>query len=244
MGVISTNNQLLIAYLQTTFELEGSIRFNLTEPSEDLRAFLKDKTVKTWAIITADNPLSRTKSAADNDKAHKRLKDYLTTKPFTFYDCNSLPSSKEHAGERGFLVANLSKSTAGAIGRLFHQNAIVFGYRDGQAEISWCMPGYLTSDSQASHEENFFWTQVVPCIHGLECTTGCTDNFASLLKEEGLTSEACQFLVAKWRECGPPTSFSKTIDRDPLKAVREADLSYKDLVVSRLRLLETKNDLP
>jgi len=240
MGVISRNNELLVAYLQTEFTLEKKHKFSLTQASPAFVAFLKANKIKSWAVITAYNPLSEPLTETENSQANDRLESYLVKRKLVYFPCDSLPSKSGDKGERGFLVANITRGAAAKMGRSFNQNAVVFGYKDGQCEILWCAPGFLTSDFRSSSLEDLFWKEVTPCSHGLECTTGCPDKFANHLSKNGLSPQMCEFLLVKWKETGFHSSFSKTLKKDEIVALKQSDLEYKRLVVKRMKALKVE----
>lgn len=81
------------------------------------------KSIKTIAILTAENPHGEPASKQYNRDANDELEGFLTTGRFGYRKIKGSYGSRENS----FIVNNISINTAISIGEKFEQDSIVFG---------------------------------------------------------------------------------------------------------------------
>jgi hypothetical protein len=81
------------------------------------------KSIKTIAILTAENPYGKEASKDYNREANDELEVFLTSGRFGYRKIKGSYGSRENS----FIVNNISLSTAIQIGEKFKQDSIVFG---------------------------------------------------------------------------------------------------------------------
>lgn len=135
-----TRNQLRQAYLETHYLVETSKGKLLVQPNREnpeFAAFCKTNGVKSWSIITSDNPFSRQLSEDENRERREALKAELRKSSLTYFEAVGRDPKQEWPPENGFFVANVSLEVATQLGRKFEQNAIVFGSSPQEVKIIW-----------------------------------------------------------------------------------------------------------
>lgn len=100
--------------------------------NEILDSLLEEYNLNSWAFITACNPMNEIKSNEFNSKATEELKKFLSEKGYKYFD--GAGGADEH-WEESFLVIGIDKQSASEIGKLFQQEAILFGKLGGKAEL-------------------------------------------------------------------------------------------------------------
>jgi hypothetical protein len=116
--------ELVEAYRKAHYVVfvEPELVLRIGEPSARLDELLQGASA---AFVTAANPHSRRKSAAENHAAHLELERSIAKKPWRRYPAEG----RDPAGqwrEEGLLVAGIPRAEAEALGRACGQNAIVF----------------------------------------------------------------------------------------------------------------------
>ena len=114
------------AFLETNYiiHVEPAIVLNVGEmPIELIQRF---PTLKSWAFITAWNPLPAVFEKDENDRRTVELRDQLLKDGFLFHPGIGI-SKKEDWSEESFFIENIDLETANAYSRKFGQLAFVFG---------------------------------------------------------------------------------------------------------------------
>ena len=101
------------------------------EPSERLDRLLEEHEAETAAFVTAANPGSEKKSAAQNAEAMAALEGILAAAGYPRYPGEGR-NGEGTWREPSVLAVGIYRENAQALGRLFGQNAIVF-IEKGQA---------------------------------------------------------------------------------------------------------------
>ena len=133
--------QLQNAYLQTLYSVEAhekSLTICVTSENLELDDFLAKEGIRTWSIVTADNPFSTQLSASENEIRRADLMERLKGANLTFLKSYGRDPSEKWPAEIGFFVPNISREFAIQLGKEFQQNAIVFGASLGRPELIWC----------------------------------------------------------------------------------------------------------
>jgi Protein of unknown function (DUF3293) len=119
--------ELVEAYRRTDYAvcLEPDLVFHVDEPNQALDLLLVAHGAGTAAFITASNPRGRVKSAAENQRANAELYERQTAAGYLCYPGEGRgPDGKWR--EESFLILQISRADAEALGRTLNQNAIVF----------------------------------------------------------------------------------------------------------------------
>ena len=121
------SNQIEQAFLETNYiaEIENNrIVLKIGETPEILiQRFPK---IKTWAFITAWNPLPDILTKSENDIRNNQLKVQLKEEGFIFYPGVGI-SKNEDWSEDSFFIENIELETANDISLKFGQLAFLYG---------------------------------------------------------------------------------------------------------------------
>ena len=121
------SNQIEQAFLETNYiaEIENNpIVLKIGETPEILiQRFPK---IKTWAFITAWNPLPDILTKSENDIRNNQLKVQLKEEGFIFYPGVGI-SKNEVWSEESFFIENIELETANEISLKFGQLAFLYG---------------------------------------------------------------------------------------------------------------------
>ena len=121
------SNQIEQAFLETNYivEIENNpIVLKIGETPENLiQRFPK---IKTWAFITAWNPLPDILTKSENDIRNNQLKVQLKEEGFIFYPGVGI-SKNEDWSEDSFFIENIELETAKDISLKFGQLAFLYG---------------------------------------------------------------------------------------------------------------------
>ena len=121
------SNQIEQAFLETNYiaEIEDNpIVLKIGETPENLiQRFPK---IKTWAFITAWNPLPDILTKSENDIRNNQLKIQLKDDGFIFYLGVGI-SKNEDWSEDSFFIENIELETANDISLKFGQLAFLYG---------------------------------------------------------------------------------------------------------------------
>jgi hypothetical protein len=101
----------------------------LERPSAELEALYRERRVASAAFMSAFNPYSQPIDEEQNIAANARLREELESACFTVLDAvGSDPNGQWK--EPSFLVLDMGREGAEALGRAYRQNAIVFAGAD------------------------------------------------------------------------------------------------------------------
>ena len=121
------SRKLIEAYENADYVVldEPELVLKIGEPSPRLDALLEEEGATTAAFVTAANPRSKKKSAAENAAALAALDQLVAAAGYPW----RAAEGREPDGswvEPSRLVMGIYRDNAEALGRLFGQNAIVF----------------------------------------------------------------------------------------------------------------------
>jgi len=133
---------LLEAYKNTTYRVylppgEVDIRIGVINPL--LQELLSNNNAKSWAFVTACNPKSVMKNAAENILLNTQLENYLKEKRYVFFKGKGIGDDDSWEPEASFMVLNICKEDAIKLGRQLNQNAIVAGVIGNLPELIDCL---------------------------------------------------------------------------------------------------------
>ncbi|HXM84102.1 MAG TPA: DUF3293 domain-containing protein [Burkholderiales bacterium] len=114
---------------------EPEFLLRIGERSSRLDELLEREGATTAAFITAANPRSEPRSAAENKNAGGTLDDLLDTAGYPRYAGEGRDPEKKRAAEPSVLVVGIYRANAEALGRIFGQNAIVFMEKGNAPEL-------------------------------------------------------------------------------------------------------------
>ena len=117
---------LLLAYEMSEYVVfEPKVVFRVGEPSDALDELLESHGVHEAAFVTASNPHSKPRPAAENQAANERLLESQRLLARTCLEGEGRATDASWA-ERSFLILGIPLAEAEALGRAFGQNAVVF----------------------------------------------------------------------------------------------------------------------
>jgi hypothetical protein len=131
------------AYENTTFTVLAPgrrIGVRIGWNPRPLLKLLDEGGARTWAFVTAWNPESMALSRADNDARQRKLFEEAAQRRWKTIPGVGIPGDAQWIQEDSLLILGLQRSEAAALGQKFGQLAIVFGERDGRAELVPCEP--------------------------------------------------------------------------------------------------------
>lgn len=132
---------LLQAYRRTRYRARlprGDVTIRVGERCLELDGFLGEVGMGCWVFISACNPGSKRLEAPENRVRHDRLVREVTTRGFRFVEGSGEPDEGTWPAEASILVLGMARDEGCALGRLFGQNAIIWGERGRQAQLAWC----------------------------------------------------------------------------------------------------------
>jgi|GEM_PF-3448956 len=134
---------LELAFLETVYESkidDSKIQISLDEVCEPLNEYLTQHRFETFAFLTAFNPHSTQTTNEENRTDQGKLLKILRSIDCKIFEGEGKALSGEWPPEPSFLVLGISFNLASALGREFRQTAIVFGHKDGEADLIWTRP--------------------------------------------------------------------------------------------------------
>ena len=124
---------LLEAYRETRYHVQVSPAFTLCidEPSAQLLALQGRHGADSSAFLTACNPRSERIADVANAFRQAALLSEITRRGLPWFPGLGQHPTNGWEGEPSFLVLGLTRDAAGALGRRFGQNAILWSAADG-----------------------------------------------------------------------------------------------------------------
>lgn len=131
-----TSKKLIEAYESADYCIfaDPELVLKIGEPSARLDALLEQEGATTAAFVTAANPRSQKKSAAENASALSALDQLIAASGYPWRAGEGRAPDGSWA-EPSRLVIGIYRGNAEALGRLFGQNAIVFMEKGAAPEL-------------------------------------------------------------------------------------------------------------
>jgi hypothetical protein len=125
---VSMDNDLIEAYENADYAIfvEPPLILKVGEHSSRLDELMQAEGTGTAAYVTAANPHSVRRSAAENNAANEALENLIGASGYPWRAGEGRDPDGRWPAERGFLIFGIYKNNAELLGRLFKQNAIVF----------------------------------------------------------------------------------------------------------------------
>ena len=122
------DNELIEAYESADYAIfvEPPLILKVGEHSSRLDELMQAEGTGTAAYVTAANPHSVRRSAAENNAASEALENLIGASGYPWRAGEGRDPDGRWPAERGFLIFGIYKNNAELLGRLFKQNAIVF----------------------------------------------------------------------------------------------------------------------
>lgn len=127
------------AYEQTDYIIFADSKTFCIRPNKfnnDLNAFLEEKKINTWAILTAYNPKSVLKPDSENNKRQQVLINTVEQHGFS-YILGENPPTDTWPVEKTIFIQNISLEEACKLGNKFKQNALLFGTIHTLPAVIW-----------------------------------------------------------------------------------------------------------
>ena len=134
----SFTGALAEAYLATSYVVRTGTDELVVKPnqrSSDIDRLLCSLKARTAVFITACNPYSLTLSPTTNSDRHRRLKLLMRRRRLRFLEGEGRGEIGDWPPEESLFVVGVSREMANALGREWHQNAIVFVELGRTAEL-------------------------------------------------------------------------------------------------------------
>lgn len=133
-------HDLAPAYRRTTYRLRSTppidIRVDQVNPALD--DWLRARTARTWAFITAFNPRSQPQSDDANTAADVALHDRIVARGLRAAAADAISDDARWPVERGWLIVDIDCDAACALAREFVQNAVICGRTGAPARLVFC----------------------------------------------------------------------------------------------------------
>lgn len=128
------------AYQEAIYEVDCDgqiIVLGIGKHNKQLARLLRDRNCTNWALITAYNPYSQCLSVAENQQRHQKLLDDIQSRQLSILPAMGKDPTGEWTPEASVLILDISLTEAIEIGRLFEQNAIVYGSWKQSPQLQW-----------------------------------------------------------------------------------------------------------
>ena len=128
------------AYQQAIYEVytdKEIIRLYIGKCNARLDRLLKKHDCQTWTLITAANPYSQPRSELENQQRHQKLIESIKPLKLATYPAVGKDKTGAWTPETSLLILGIDRFSAIALGRVFQQNAIVWGTVDKAPELLW-----------------------------------------------------------------------------------------------------------
>jgi hypothetical protein len=130
--------ELIESYKATSYRVPAlNLDIHIGKMSPRLNEILNEYQAETWAFITAWNPESKLLTTGENKRRNKELRGKL--KGYMIFDGIGIPENSDWTPEESYLVMGISKQQSTQLGRMFEQNAILFGKKFGLAKLIFCI---------------------------------------------------------------------------------------------------------
>ena len=117
-----------IAFLETSYIILLEDKMVLKIGEIPVRLLNEFSQIRTWAFITAWNPLPEILSKSENDRRNSQLKDQLINEGFIFHPGIGV-SKNEDWSEDSFFIENIDLERANDISLKYGQLAFLYGDR-------------------------------------------------------------------------------------------------------------------
>ena len=91
----------------------------------------------SWALVTAYNPHSQCLSPAENHQRHQSMLELLQVRDYVLFDGVGKDSNGLWTPEVSVLILGIQRQDALALGKMFCQNAIVYGELNKISQLLW-----------------------------------------------------------------------------------------------------------
>jgi hypothetical protein len=126
---LRSTNELRLAYLVTNYVVNDGHREVIIRPgmrNSDVDRLLSKLKAQTAVFVTACNPRSRVLRPSVNQQRQLMLKRQLYRRGLQYLDGEGRGEMGNWPPEQSVLVLGVTREGAKAIGRSWHQNAIIF----------------------------------------------------------------------------------------------------------------------
>ena len=127
-------NEIEQAFLETQYviHLQSDIVLKIGEMPADLLEHLP--LLKTWAFITAWNPLPDILSKSENEQRNEDLRGYLKDRGYSIHKGIGI-SKDQFWSEESFFIENIELEDARTASAQFGQLAFVYGERESDNQL-------------------------------------------------------------------------------------------------------------
>ncbi len=115
------------------------IIFRIGENNSEINDLLKQEEARSFAFITAHNPFSKQLSNIENITRQEQLIKLLQNERLDYLIGFSTNEEKTWEQEESLFIFDITKEKALEIGKLFEQNAILFGETEKEIKLIWCI---------------------------------------------------------------------------------------------------------
>ena len=134
--------KLLQAYLSTRYAIQDkslNCSLSIGDINSVLNEFLVLNKVSSWAIITAFNPYSKIRSDTQNTHSNEQLLNKLKEHQYTYLESKAIDPLNNWPIEDGYMILNISFTSAVSLAKSFKQNAIIFGETHSAPKLIDCL---------------------------------------------------------------------------------------------------------
>ena len=104
------------------------------------------KNVKTFCIMSAENPMGNQLPPEDNAKRRNELETYLSNANYPWFRIKG----KYGNDEKSHMIYNITRSDAERLGKMFNQQSIIFSELNENGEVSYL---YLERGNDGEYQE-------------------------------------------------------------------------------------------
>lgn len=131
---------LMNAYLRADYRAARGFILKIGEESQALSDWYVATGTATGLFITAFNPASVIRTAAENAVDHELLGLQLRRIASVVEEATGSDPLREWPDEAGYIALGLSRRDAAALGHRFGQNAVVWAGADAVPQLIICAP--------------------------------------------------------------------------------------------------------
>ena len=127
----------------------GKILTETTRRQKAIRGFLgKNNKVKTFGIITAENPMGISYGSKENKDRNMELRMFLASRQYLFFPAKGKYGNVEHP----FLIYNISLDDMKLIGKKFDQESFIYAEVDNSGEQPHVVFSYFAKEYSEAAE--------------------------------------------------------------------------------------------
>lgn len=135
------NKNLEKAYYSTTYKLleHSELSLRVGEKNQELEKLYQDFNVNSCAFVTAWNPYSTPLGTDENQSLNEKLRSWISGQQLVSFRGIGEGDDDQWPGEESFLILGLTRELTSELGKMFHQNAVIWAGPSAIPELVVCV---------------------------------------------------------------------------------------------------------